>query len=105
MNIWKPILALAALAEALTAFLRFGLGLQATRDTASSIGRLTFGVRIHHGMIGLVLLLAAYYINNDTWKRRLAVVGGALAVSDLLHHFVILWAVTGSPQFDLFYPR
>lgn len=105
MSLWKPTLAIAALLEAATAFLRFGLGLEATRDTASTVGRLTFGIRIHHGMIGLALLLAAAVVNEETWKRRLAVFGGALALSDLVHHFVILWAATGSPQFDLLYPR
>ena len=27
-----------------------------------------------------------------------------LVVSDLVHHFLVLWPLTGSPQFDLFYP-
>jgi hypothetical protein len=26
-----------------------------------------------------------------------------LLASDLVHHFVVLWLLTGSPQFDLFY--
>lgn len=105
MSLWKPTLGLAALFEAVTVFLRFGLGLEATRDTASTVGRLTFGVRIHHGMIGLAILLLSLYINDISWKRRAAIFGGALTVSDLVHHFVILWAATGSPQFDLLYPR
>ena len=105
MSLWKPTLAIAALLEAATAFLRFGLGLQATRDTASTVGRLTFGIRIHHGMVGLALLLVSPIITDEVWKRRMIVLGGALAISDLVHHFVILWAATGSPQFDLLYPR
>lgn len=105
MSLWKPTLAIAALLEAATAFLRFGLGLQATRDTASTVGRLTFGIRIHHGMVGLALLLVSPIITDEAWKRRMIVLGGALAISDLVHHFVILWAATGSPQFDLLYPR
>lgn len=99
------MLAIAALVEAATAFLRFGLGMQATRDTAATVGRLTFGVRVHHGMIGLAILLASFAAKDETWKQRLIVLGGALAISDLVHHFVILWAATGSPQFDLLYPR
>lgn len=102
---FRSFFALAALIETVTAFFRFGLGIQATRDTASGIGRFTFGVRIHHGMIGLVLLLCTAFPVDTVWKRRLAVIGGALAVSDAVHHFVVLWAVTGSPELDLFYPR
>ncbi|HNW35602.1 MAG TPA: hypothetical protein PKM25_11760 [Candidatus Ozemobacteraceae bacterium] len=102
---FNSIFALAALIEAVTAFFRFGLGMQAARDTASSISRFTFGMRIHHGMIGLVLLLCAAFLTDTAWKRRLAILGSALAFSDAVHHFVVLWAVTGSPEFDLFYPR
>ncbi|HOT26921.1 MAG TPA: hypothetical protein PLU72_01955 [Candidatus Ozemobacteraceae bacterium] len=105
MNLWKPTLALATLFEAVTVFLRFGLGLEATRDTAATVGRLTFGVRIHHGMVGLALLLVSAAVKGETWKNRLIVLGGALAISDLVHHFAVLWAATGSPQFDLWYPR
>ena len=33
------------------------------------------------------------------------IVGAALVISDLVHHFLVLWPVTGNPQFQLFYPR
>ena len=35
------------------------------------------------------------------WGLR---IGGALFASDLIHHFAVLWPVTGSPGFDLRYP-
>jgi hypothetical protein len=105
LSSWKPIFLLAAAIEAVTAALRFGFGLEAARDTAASVGRLTFGYRIHHGLIGLLILLVSAFVRDPVWKRHLAVLGGALALSDVIHHFVILWAVTGSPQFDLVYPR
>jgi len=105
LNPWKSTLLLAAVIEAVTVALRFGFGLEATRDTAASVGRLTFGYRIHHGLVGLLILLASAFVSDAVWKRRLAILGGALALSDAIHHFVILWAVTGSPQFDLVYPR
>jgi hypothetical protein len=77
--------------ELLTLVLRFGFSLESTRDTASTVGYLTSGVRVHHGYVGVY------------WERRLAAVGGGLLASDLVHHFVVLWLLTGSPQFDLFY--
>ncbi len=107
---WRPLevvvlgLVLAVVIEAVTAFLRFGLHLQSTRDT-SFIAQYTFGIRIHHGYVGVLLLLAAWVVRKPPWARRVAVVAGiALVVSDLLHHFAVLWPVTGDPHFDLVYP-
>jgi hypothetical protein len=27
-----------------------------------------------------------------------------LIFSDLAHHFIVLWPITGSPEFDIIYP-
>ncbi len=98
--------ALTAVIEAVTVLLRFGLRLESTRDTASTIGRLTGGIRIHHGYIGLLLILiAAAVLRRWPLPGRWLLVGGiALVCSDLVHHFLVLWPIVGSPQFDLFYP-
>jgi hypothetical protein len=99
-------LALTFIIELVTIVLRFGLHMESTRDTASTIGRLTFGIRIHHGYCGLVLMLVAYCLL--TRYPRLArwglIIGVALLLSDLIHHFLVLWPLTGSPHFDLTYP-
>jgi hypothetical protein len=101
--IWGSVAGL--LIEMLTCILRFGIKLQSTRDT-TFIGRFTFGYRVHHGYIGLIAILAAL---SPLLRGRVRVwtfrVGLALLLSDLLHHFVVLWITTGSPQFDLVYPR
>lgn len=103
--IWLT-LGLTVLIELICVVLRFGWGLESTHDTASTIGVLTFGIRIHHGYCGLVLLLIAW----GTWTRypRLArwgvILGMALFLSDMVHHFLVLWPITGSPHFDLVYP-
>ena len=39
-------------------------------------------------------------IRNICWMIALAFVA-----SDLMHHFLILWPITGSPEFDIVYPR
>ena len=98
--------ALAAVFEAITCFSRFGLGYQSTRDT-SWMQHLTFGYRIHHGYIGVVLLVIAsfFFPPRDARKNLLLIVGIALVVSDLCHHFLVLWPITGSPQFDIVYPE
>jgi len=97
---------LTFLFESITAVLRFGLGLESSVCTASTIGVVTFGIRIHHGYIGLLLL--AFFVFHRRRKRpvaeKLAILGWALLLSDLIHHFLVLWLLTGDPQFHLFYP-
>lgn len=97
---------LTVLFEAFTCLLRFGLRLESTRDTASTVGWLTCGVRIHHSYVGAAMMLLAAWL----WKRHpliswwILAVGLGLFFSDLIHHFFVLWPIVGSPQFDLTYP-
>lgn len=91
--------------EAITCVLRFGLRLESTRDTASTIGVLTFGLRIHHSYIGVAMIPIAMLVERR-WPqiaRHLLMIGMGLVLSDLIHHFIVLWYFVGSPQFDLFY--
>lgn len=100
-----PIIALTALIEAVTALFRFGFGLESTRDTAATVGRFTLGLRIHHGYIGLVLVFIASFLlrRESPWRTRILIIGSAMFLSDLIHHFLVLWPITGSPQFDIWY--
>lgn len=98
---------LTVLFEAVTCLLRFGLRMESTRDTASTIGRFTCGLRIHHSYVGGVMMLLAAWL----WSKypRLSwwmlAIGLGLFFSDLIHHFFVLWPLVGSPQFDLTYPE
>lgn len=106
-------LVLAVLFEAVTVALRFGLGWRSP-DRTRPLGRLTRGWRIHHGYPGLVLMPAAFPIHAVmpgmepgfiVWLApALLVVGIALAVSDLIHHAVVLPLFAGSHEFELHYP-
>lgn len=90
----------------LTVWLRFSMNMQSTRDTVW-FSTLTFGYRVHHGYVGLLVLILVALLWGR-WPficRGLAALGIALVLSDLIHHFLILWPITGSPQFDLVYPR
>jgi hypothetical protein len=95
--------------ELLTIYFRFGLDLQSSRDTAFIAG-FTGGIRIHHGYIGMLLLLISFSslaqakFYRYSIKSCLYAFGIGLILSDLCHHFVVLWIATGSPQFDLVYP-
>lgn len=92
--------------ESLTCAMRFGLGLESTRDTASTVGVLTFGIRIHHGYIGLAMIPIAMrlWCRSPAMARYILVIALALFASDMIHHFLILWPITGSPHFHFAYP-
>lgn len=91
--------------EAVTLLCRFGLGLQSTRDTRW-LARWTRGIRIHHGYVGAVALGPFALAPMDPLVADIGIViAGALLLSDLAHHFLVLWPLTGSPQFDLTYDR
>ncbi|HSH05866.1 MAG TPA: hypothetical protein VLL52_25340 [Anaerolineae bacterium] len=95
--------------EFVTIFARFGLGLQSTRDTATTIGLITRGIRIHHGYIGLLIILWSLMRRGRKFIGPIThhhgrIFGIALLASDLIHHFLILWPIEGHHQFDLFYP-
>ncbi len=97
-------LGLALLIELVTVGFRFGLGMESTRDTGF-MARLTFGWRIHHGYVGALLLALAPGLAPGRLRGAAVVLGIGLLVSDLVHHFLVLWPITGSPQFDLRYPE
>jgi hypothetical protein len=98
------IACLTFLFEGITCLFRFGLEMESTRDTGF-LRRLTFGLRIHHGYLGVVIVGGAFLLPNDWRMRKWCLrVGVALAASDLTHHFLVLWPITGDPHFDLAYP-
>ena len=107
---------LTVMFELVTVLFRFGFKLEATRDT-KVIARFTRGVRIHHGYWGVplalfgVLMLGATPIGPAVTfaglglSMWLVVLGLALIKSDLIHHFLVLWPITGSHDFHLRYPK
>ncbi|MHC4247964.1 MAG: hypothetical protein ACYS9X_02435 [Planctomycetota bacterium] len=91
-------------AELVTVFLRFGLGLKSGKP-GSRLGRLTLGLRIHHGYVGAALLAgSALFGSASAAGTVLFFAGIALALSDIIHHFLVLWPLTGAPEFHLRYP-
>ncbi len=103
MLFWIAILTLVI--EAITVLFRFGFRIQATRSPAF-IARFTFGIRIHHGYLGIILLIVSLIPTLPVYlPNMLLILGSSLLLSDLIHHFVVLWWITGDPQFHLRYPR
>ena len=97
-------LALTVAFELLASLFHFGLGMRTTRDTRW-LRTLTFGLRIHHGYPGLLLIVLAFFCRSCGWRRWCLIIGLALVLSDLAHHFLVLWPITGHSDFDLFYPE
>ena len=91
--------------ELVTLVLRFGCGLRAGTVTAP-VGRLTGGLRIHHAYVGVLIsalvVLAGKLLTETAFVWGLAL-GLGMVASDLVHHFIILWVVTGSHEFHVFY--
>ncbi|MEM9345556.1 MAG: hypothetical protein AAGB26_02950 [Planctomycetota bacterium] len=101
---------LTVLFEAITVLFRFGFKLQATRDTAKYFARWTRGFRVHHGYWGVPLLALGVALLGTSIGPMMAaawitILGLALIKSDLVHHFLVLWPITGSHDFDLVYPE
>ncbi|MBL9085702.1 MAG: hypothetical protein JNM10_01035 [Planctomycetia bacterium] len=94
----------AVLLEGATVALRFGLGWTSPEKTGT-LARFTRGWRIHHLYPGLVLILVAAVVPMPAALANLAwMFGIMLALSDALHHFAVLWPLTGDHEFDLRYP-
>ena len=47
-------------------------------------------IRVHHGYIGILLAVISIFVVNDAAGRWLFIIGSALILSDVLHHFVFL---------------
>ena len=104
-QVLRRVLVLTVVIELFTLAMRYVFGLQSTRDTASTIGVLTLGLRIHHGYIGLLLLIIAMFARRraQRFASHLVVWGAALVLSDAIHHFLVLWPIEGSPEFHFWY--
>lgn len=91
--------------ETVTCIMRFGLRMESTRDT-SALAAITFNLRIHHSYLGVVGMLIGWFIwrrVNEKLGRWLVIIGIGAFASDMIHHFLVLWPIVGSPQFDFFY--
>lgn len=95
-------LVLAVVIELMAAAFRFGLGLESNQDTRF-LAQWTLGWRIHHGYIGLIGLLLCRLVPAGRRRTVLLIISIGLVVSDFIHHFLVLWLLTGSPEFHLRY--
>lgn len=105
-NRLKATVIITTIIESVTLLFRFGLGLKSTEHTASTVGRMTMGIRIHHGYVGLLILLLLILspaLRKNRFFNAAFVIGMSLFVSDVIHHS-LLYFITGSADLDLVYP-
>lgn len=105
----------ALLFEAVTILFRFGFGWTSPERTRR-LAVMTRGWRIHHGYPGVLMITAgaimAGFLNHDSnhilvsdaFIGLMIVVGLTLALSDLIHHAIVLQLLVGNHEFDLRYP-
>lgn len=99
ISLWT--LGLTFVFETITLLLRFGLGLEWAKVSQRNVGVMTFGYRIHHSFLGIALALFAFCLPAplSEFKGLALSTGSALFLSDMIHHFLILLPLTGTPQF------
>ncbi len=78
----KEIIILTIILESITIFGRFFFGSMRAFHKKNKIP-----IRIHHGYIGLLLIILHYSIIP---YPILLLIGGALFLSDFIHHFLVL---------------
>lgn len=95
----------AIVVEVATLVMRFGFAMKSPTVTHRA-ARFTRGWRVHHGFVGLaVLLLATALPLPPPWGNLAWISGIALFLSDAIHHFAVLHPVFGDSEFDLRYPE
>jgi hypothetical protein len=97
------ILVCTLICELSTCVGRFGFKIS-LKEKEQVIKKLTLGIRIHHGYVGIGMILAAvvanaYVSSHSPWPSLLGVVGWGLLLSDTIHHFLVLYFMTGKTEF------
>ena len=95
------ILVVAFFIEIITLFGRFFFRLSSKEIYTSLIKKfgLKFFVHFHHSFFGLVFSLVSFHYGLVFWFNF----GLAMVLSDLFHHFIILWSIIGNPEFHIIY--
>ncbi len=101
---WKLILGVLFIAEAITLFLRFAMNKESKDYHVGKMNKKWKKRKFHwhHFLLGLAIIPLAFFFSNFT-EQFLINLGIGIFLSDLVHHFVVLMFITGSPEFCLVY--
>jgi len=97
----KLILITAIVIELITVFGRFFFKIS-SKEVLTKIMR-HYGwqkvIHFHHGFTGVIIALLAFYFESSIGIAF----GLGMVLSDIIHHFVVLWFIIGDPEFHVVY--
>ena len=98
---WTIVVLTAVIIEFFTVFGRFIFGFR-SRDFLRKAMKYFGWKRVfhfHHLFMGLILMGFSIFFNGSL----LFSLGLGVALSDVIHHFVVLWIIVGDPEFKVVY--
>ena len=101
MNNLISLLILTLIIELITIFFRFVLKTSSKKNIHKILLRfnLKYFIHFHHGFLGIFLLIISLFVTSP----YLLIFSLALILSDAIHHLLVLWPITGNPEFHLIY--
>lgn len=91
----------ALLIEVITLFGRFIIKISSKEVLIKIMKFLNIKIVInpHHGIIGLLIAIVSFFYDCPVLFN----LGLGLFISDIFHHFIVLWAIVGNPEFHVVY--
>jgi hypothetical protein len=101
MNNFLFILFIALLVELITVIGRFGLHISMKDIWTGAMKKrgAKHWVHFHHAFFGIIVAIVALLIDTPLGVS----LGLGIALSDIIHHALVLWPLTGSPEFHILY--
>ncbi len=95
------ILLIALIIETITIIGRFGLKIKSKEIYKKILKKYEIKklIHVHHLFLGIIAALLGYFISNSFVLN----IGLGVALSDVIHHFLVLSLFTGTPEFHVFY--
>ncbi len=101
---WKLIIGTLLIIEAVTLFFRFAMNKESKNYHVKRMHKKWKKRKFHwhHFIIGLAIIPVSLLFSGtpESWMFNLGI---GIFLSDLVHHFVFLLLITGSPEFYLVY--
>ncbi len=100
INFWL-IIATAVIVEIITIVGRFKFSISTKNFWVSVMKHFNkkHWVHFHHVFLGLTIAVVSILFKNNLTLN----LGIGIALSDIIHHLIVLWPLIGSPEFHILY--